>query len=152
MQFHVTDRRTICKGLIVRTSYVVVSVRDPGTNRPHIPHGAGLRALLYLAFHDAEPTAIMKLPGRVRPMSPRQAERVWAFVERYRNDAQTVVCHCEQGMSRSPAIAIALAEAFNGDAAAIRRETQPNQYVYELMREAIRAARHAKEALHAKTR
>ena len=152
MQFHVTDRATISRGLIVQTAYVVVSVRDPGTKRPPIRHGAGLKAILHLAFHDAEPTASLRLPSPIRPMTIQQAKRVWAFVDHYRNDVQTVVCHCEQGMSRSPAIAIALAEAFGDDAEAIKRETQPNQYVYGLMQNAIGSARHTVGTLHAKTR
>ena len=39
-------------------------------------------------------------------------------------------------MSRSPAVALALAERLDGDTEAIA-EGKPNQYVYYLMREAI---------------
>jgi hypothetical protein len=40
-------------------------------------------------------------------------------------------------MSRSPAVAWALAEALDGDVAAILAESQPNQYVYQLLRDTI---------------
>ena len=49
----------------------------------------------------------------------------------------TIVCHCEQGMSRSPAVAMALAKALGGDADSILAESQPNQHVYRMLRDTI---------------
>lgn len=40
-------------------------------------------------------------------------------------------------MSRSPAVAWALAEALEGDVDAILASSQPNKYVYELLRDTI---------------
>jgi hypothetical protein len=40
-------------------------------------------------------------------------------------------------MSRSPAVAWALAEALEGDVESILASSQPNQYVYQLLRETI---------------
>ena len=70
-------------------------------------------------------------------MSPQDAVQIWRFVHKYIDRARTIVCHCEQGMSRSPAVALALAERLDGVTETILAHGQPNQYVYRLMREAI---------------
>ena len=141
MQFLVCDRRTIEAGIIVRSAYVLISIRDPDKPPVQIRHSAGLRDILSLEFHDAEPIEGSQLPDRIRLMQAGDAERIWEFVQRYRDQVGAIVCHCEQGMSRSPAIAIALAEALGGDADRIRAEFQPNQYIYELLRDTIAASR-----------
>jgi len=40
-------------------------------------------------------------------------------------------------MSRSPAVALALAEGMGGDGDGILAESQPNRYVYDLLRDTI---------------
>ena len=133
MQMQVTDRKSIEVGLIVLTKYIVISIRDPGTRNPKIPQTSGLHATLFLAFHDAEPTIAMPLPSSTRPMTKAQAKRIWIFVQLNLPSVRTIVVHCEQGMSRSPAVAIALGEALVIDVTTIREESQPNQLVYDLL-------------------
>jgi len=137
MQFLVHDRQSIETGILVRIAYVLISIRDPERVPVRPPRQAGLRQSLFLAFHDAEPVEGVRLPREVRPMQTLDAVRIWEFVQEYCDQVETIVCHCEQGMSRSPAVAVALAEVLGGDADAIRAESQPNQYVYELLRDTI---------------
>lgn len=139
MQFLVFDRRSIERGIVVRTVYALISIRDPDKPAVRPRQSAALRGVLFLAFHDAEPTRTRKqsLPPGICLMQPDHAAEIWDFVRAHRDKVGTIVCHCEQGMSRSPAVAIALAEAFGGDAEAIRAESQPNVYVYQLMQSAI---------------
>ena len=137
MDFIVTDRQTIENGIIVKTPYVVVSIRDPGRPRPRLRRPPAFIDSLFLAFHDAEPSSGMVLPKEVCLMSPQDAVQIWRFVQKHIDRARTIVCHCEQGMSRSPAVALALAERLDGDTETILADGQPNQYVYCLMREAI---------------
>ena len=137
MQFIVHDRRSVERGIVVRTPYVLVSIRDPDKPPVRARRAAGLRDVLFLAFHDAEPVRGWRLPPEIRLMQPLDAVRIWEFVQRHRDGIGTIVCHCEQGMSRSPAVALALAEALDGDAEAILAESQPNQYVYNLLRDTI---------------
>jgi predicted protein tyrosine phosphatase len=136
MKIMVTDRHSIESGVVVRTPYIVVSIRDPGTPKPRIPRTSGLKAVLHLAFHDAEPAKGFKTPSKIVFMRPAQAKAIWRFVKRHKDAVGSVVCHCEQGMSRSPAVALALAEALGSSAKKIRANYQPNQYVYDLMRAA----------------
>ena len=133
MEFLVRDRDSIEHGILVRSSYVVISIRDPDKRRAHIPKHSGLRDVLHLAFHDAEPSAGMTLPDDVVLMSSEQAKQIWQFVRRWEGEVGAVVVHCEQGMSRSPAVAAALCRAYGGDETPFFREFQPNRFVYRLM-------------------
>ena len=109
MKIIVTDRESIERGIIVRSSYVVISIRDPEKPKAKVKKQSGLRDVLYLAFHDAEPAAGTILPSSIVLMTPAQAADIWKFVEKWQNNVGTVVVHCEQGMSRSPAVAVAIA-------------------------------------------
>lgn len=133
MDFIVTDRETIEAGLLVRSAYVVISIRDPDKRRAKVPKQAGLRDVLFLAFHDAEPTEKITLPPEIKLMTPKQAQQVHQFVEQHKADVGTVVVHCEQGMSRSPAVAAALCKAMGGDDGKFWLEYSPNEYVYGLV-------------------
>jgi predicted protein tyrosine phosphatase len=137
MQFHVYDRRAVERGIVVREAYVLISIRDPDKPRVRYRSPPGLRDVLSLAFHDAEPARGMNLPKGVKLMQAEDAVKIWEFVSQHREHIGAIVCHCEQGMSRSPAVAWALAEALEGDVDAILASSQPNEYVYELLRDTI---------------
>ncbi len=138
MNFIVTDRRTIELGIVVRTPYIVVSIYTPTRSQPAIPCRVGLKAVFYTSFHDAEPgDDDFQLPKDIVLMTREQAGAIWEFVKRHQSQVGSIVCHCEQGISRSPAVAIALAEAFASDTKKIKAASNPNQYVYQLMRRAI---------------
>jgi predicted protein tyrosine phosphatase len=133
VKFKVTDRYSIERGIRVRTSYVVISIRDPGKPKPRIPKPSGFRAVLYLAFHDAEPSETLALPENIVLMTKGQARKVWKFVRRWEGQVGSIVVHCEQGMSRSPAVAAAICRALGGDHQYFFDEYQPNQYIFQLM-------------------
>ena len=137
MEFIVTDRRTIEKGIIVRSAYVVISIRDPGKHKARLRKTSGLRDALFLAFHDAESADGLVLPPSIQLMTVSDAERIWRFVQEHLGNVGTIVCHCEQGMSRSPAVAVALAEALGENTEAILACAQPNWNVYNLLRATI---------------
>ena len=144
MKLIVTDRRSIESGIVVRTPYIIVSIYSPGRPKPAIPHRVGLKAVFYTSFHDAEPGEGFRLPDEIVLMTREQARAIWKFVKRYRSQVGSIVCHCEQGISRSPAVAIALAEAFGSDTAEIKAHAHPNQHVYRLMCRAIQASPNSK--------
>jgi predicted protein tyrosine phosphatase len=137
MNLIVTDRHFIEAGIVVRTPYIVISIYTPGTRKAIIPRRSGLKAVFYTAFHDAEPAEGLRLPPEIVLMTPEQAEAIWAFVRQHEAQIGSIVCHCEQGMSRSPAVALGLAEAYGSDTRKIGAESHPNQFVYRLMCQAI---------------
>ena len=136
MEFIVADRESIEHGILVRTSYIVISIRDPDRHKARIPRQSGLKGVLYLAFHDAEPSPNLKLPDDIVLMSEDQARQVWDVVRKWEGQVGTVVTQCEQGMSRSPAIAAALCRAYGGDWQSFFREYQPNRFVFDTMERA----------------
>ena len=141
MEFMVTDRQSIEAGIVVRTPYIIVSIYTPNRPKPVIPRRLGLKAVFYTSFHDAEPAEGFSLPPDIVLMTRDQAEAIWRFVRRHCSQVETIVCHCEQGISRSPAVVKALAEMFASDVTDIMAHCHPNQYVYELMCQAILQSR-----------
>lgn len=137
MEFLVASRDEIERGIAVRSPYVVISISDPHRRQPKIRKPAGFRAALYVKFHDAVPVETPRLPKHIVLMRREQARRIWKFVCRYRSQVGTVVVHCEQGMSRSPAVAAALSLQLNGDNGKFFQEYQPNMYIYHLMQSEI---------------
>lgn len=136
MNILVTDRDSIEAGILVRSSYVVISIHDPDKKKPLIRKQSGLRAVLSLAFHDAEPSKGMTLPENITLMTKEQATLICEFVREWNGKVGSVVVHCEQGMSRSPAIAAAVSKSLGLDEQPFHKQYQPNRYVYRLVVEA----------------
>jgi len=133
MKFIVTDRESIEGGILIRSAYVVISIRDPNKRKVRVLKQPGVRDVLYMAFHDAEPVKSMPMPPRIKLMTETQAKEIWDFVRRHDKQVETVVVHCEQGASRSPAVAAALCRGFGSDDSRFFRRYRPNSYVYLLM-------------------
>ena len=132
MEFFVTDRASIEQGIIVRTAYVVISIHDADKPPARIPRRVGMRDKLYVCFDDAVPE-----PGSERQhMTADDATAIWNFVQQHHEKIGTIVCYCEQGMSRSPAVAAGLATLLGQDNQYFFEDYQPNEYVYDLMLQA----------------
>ncbi len=133
MEFIVSDRRSVERGVLVRSAYALISIRDPDKPPVRVPQQSGLRAVLSLAFHDAEPAANLRLPEGIALMSDAQAKEIWNFVRQWQDQVGAFVVHCEQGMSRSPAVAAAICRCMGGYERKFWEEYQPNQHVYTLV-------------------
>ena len=138
MNFVVTDRSGIEDGVLVRSSYIVISIHDTYSSPAKVKQQSGLRAVLQLAFDDAEPTNSAALPKALTLMTREQAKSIWEFVEHHMDTVGAVVVHCEAGVSRSPAVAAALCKSMGGNDRKFWREYQPNVHVYRLVLEAWR--------------
>jgi predicted protein tyrosine phosphatase len=137
MQILVTDRQSIVAGFLVRSTYALISIRDPGTRRARGTKSTALRPVLHLAFHDAEPAHTLPVPAGIKVITAAQARQIWKFVDRHKAQVGAFVVHCHQGMSRSPAVAAALAVYLGLDERPILRQYQPNRHVYDLMRDTM---------------
>ena len=136
MNFTIVSRDEIESGLLIREPHVIISISDPGSRKPRIRETGLCKGVLRLRFHDAEPVEDFYLPGEVQLMTPRHAKAVWQFILPRVTDISMVIVHCEQGMSRSPAVAAAICLGLGGlgeDSARFFEEFQPNQYVYRLV-------------------
>ena len=137
MKIHVFSREEIETGIRIESAYVVISIRDPGKPRAKIKKQPGLRDALYLAFNDGEPSPLPQLPPEMKHFTPAQADEICDFVHRHKADVGAIVVHCEQGMSRSPAVAAALSDALGLDAKRFWQLHTPNEYVYHTVSDAF---------------
>ena len=133
MDFIVAGREEIESGIVVRTPYIVISITDPGKRPARIQRAAGFRDILRLQFHDAVPVVGFTLPSEIVVMTKDHTEEVWQFVHKWHNEVEAIVVHCEQGMSRSPAVAAAICNVFGDDDRRFFREYMPNRYIYDLL-------------------
>ena len=107
--------------------YIVVSIGD-GDDRPQFADDPKRLAVEHFTFSDiSEPPCTIQ---------PKDAERLWAFVCMYWDQVSVVVCHCDHGESRSPAVAAAIMRAKGGDDAEWFSRRDPNPAVYDRMLEA----------------
>lgn len=86
---------------------LLVSLHDPGSPPPALQHG--WRALLQLAFFDADDDmAEFAAREGLALCEPADAVRIVRFLDHWhaqRDGPTDVVAHCEQGISRSAAVA-----------------------------------------------
>ncbi|MBI1338458.1 MAG: hypothetical protein GC164_16065 [Phycisphaera sp.] len=129
----VSDRESVERGLPMREPYVLISIRDPYRRPVRIRPHRLCQAVLELAFHDAEPVAGFEPIEEIVYMSEDQARAIWKFVREHVGRYTAIVVHCEQGMSRSPAVAAALAVGLGVNGREFWEEYQPNTFVFRLM-------------------
>ncbi len=138
IDIQVSDRESVERGLAMRRLYILISIRDPDGRPVRIRPHRLCQGVLKLAFHDAEPVAGFTPNRPITYMTEADAQAIWRFVREHQGRYTAIVVHCEQGMSRSPAVAAALAEGMGIDSEKFWREYQPNEFVYD----------HIKEGLH----
>jgi predicted protein tyrosine phosphatase len=133
MNVYVTDRRSIERGFLVKSTYALISIRDPDAKKARIPKASGLRATLHLAFHDSEPSDDLDLPAEIVMPTEEHARQIWQFVDEHKDSVGAFVVHCHQGMSRSPAVAAAIATYLGLSDGRFWEEHAPNQYLHDMM-------------------
>ena len=133
LSIRVSDRETVERGLVMREPYILISIRDPDKRPVRLPRSPLCKAVLELAFHDAEPVPGFEPTEQITYMSEDDARAIWAFVREHDGEYRAIMVHCEQGMSRSPAIAAALADGLRIDGREFWEEYQPNQFVYDFV-------------------
>lgn len=139
-----------------REPFSVISIHDPqpeGFPNKIMPQ-EGLSKVLYLGFHDFDvlngrsedfwDRESMLNPGhtlRELAMTAEHAAQIWGFVSTVAEPL--LVIHCEAGVSRSPSVAMAIADCLH-----IRRSNidwhhmdveqhPPNEHVYRTVRMAF---------------
>jgi predicted protein tyrosine phosphatase len=115
VKIRVTDRETVEQGLVMHEPYVLISIRDPDKRRVRVPKSPLCRAILELVFHDAEPVPGFTPTDPITYMTKEDAKAIWRFVREHDGSYEAIVVHCEQGMSRSPSVAAALARELGVD-------------------------------------
>lgn len=109
---------------------VVISIVSPGIKHPVM----NVKRRLDLSFADVD-EAYYHSSGVILPINESQAELVVDFLLRNLDERKWII-HCEAGISRSPAVGLALAELLNeNEAASEIRTLYPNynRFVYSLV-------------------
>lgn len=78
----------------------------------------------------------MKLPAEIKLFDDEHARMICEFVVEQQSEVDVFVVHCEQGMSRSPAVAAGVAKMLGESTHGFFSEYQPNRFVYDVLVEA----------------
>ncbi len=108
--------------------HLIVSITSASNDVARLPIGPESRGVLRLTFLDVDgddPDAFM----------PQHADLIWQLVDAY-PDVHRLVVHCDAGVSRSPAVAVAVLEDRGGDPMPLFDRYMPNMRVLRLLREA----------------
>jgi len=112
--------------------YIVISVTDPDKPDVLLQPSPHLQGVLRLRFHDIH----RPKPGFML-MDTGQASEIAGFIQQWYDKVDLIVIQCEGGISRSAAIAAAIAHHFSGDELYFFEKFLPNQHVYDLINAAL---------------
>jgi predicted protein tyrosine phosphatase len=135
-QFLVLNRAVV-ETFIAEVPYLVISITDPEQPEAKILESPFLQAILRMKFHD-----VVK-PNRIAEqfinnstdiyMTDDNAKQILFFVGEHLIKVKLIVCHCEQGISRSAAIAAALSRILQNEDEFFFNHYWVNRYVYDLL-------------------
>ncbi len=111
----------------------IISIGEVGEADAVFADNPQIKAVLHLHFLDTE-------ERRLDAMQEEDADRIVAFVWRWREQVDEILVHCEAGASRSAGVAAALMRWLNGndDEIKLTRRYQPNRRCERLVSEALR--------------
>ena len=126
------------KNFSAHLPYIIISVTDPETDDAEIPAADNLIDVLRLKFHDVgKPQTFQTERIKEFPMTKSQASEIKTFVERHIEKTRLIVCQCEQGVSRSAAIAAALWRFWQETDEYFFRNYWLNRFVYDCLTEVL---------------
>lgn len=108
MKFIEVQCRAAAENLPGRADWIVISIQDPEQEPAKLQ--PGWKGILRMRFHDKEDMALARLIGSWRMFSSEDARTCWSFLTAHASDATGLMVHCTAGLSRSPAMARAIAE------------------------------------------
>lgn len=129
--------RKLAEEIVFDSKTAVISITAPGYPNANIKD---TNKILRLSFHDVWPMnipkqQIKKIYGDIKLFSEKEADEIFRFVLKNK-DVEKIVVHCEQGYSRSSAVAAALCELYKDcDLSEFFDEKQykPNMLVYSIL-------------------
>lgn len=111
-------------------AHVIVSITTTPDDRAKLPVGKACRGVLRLSFVDADEPR----PDQPHTLFDRaQARSILQFVKQHRDAIERIVVHCDAGLSRSPAVAAAIAVCLDQSDEEFFRRYRPNMLVYRTL-------------------
>ena len=135
MKLVVKNRAQIERENEVKTPHFIVSISNPGSERPKVAFNEWTMGVSYLWFEDSDTSGVLFSADMARGIK----EQILLLQDEWKID--TVVCQCEAGQSRSAGMAAAIASFFNGNDDEFfggpgmygARRFTPNMHVYRTM-------------------
>lgn len=128
--------REIAENIEIPERHIMISISGPG-DLAKLPENPRRMDLLRLEFYDLS----SPLEG-YQIFTEDMAAKVWRFVKQYAVDKNIlIVVHCDAGLSRSPAIAAAIAKHYFGNDSHFFNRYLPNSLVYRIMLNVINGQR-----------
>ena len=121
------------KDFVPDESCIVISVTDPQSAEAQIFDSSYLLGVLRLQFHDLDKTNKFKFEFENSAdvyFESENAKEILAFARNYSLEVKLIICQCEQGISRSPAIAAALSKILQNEDEFFLKNYWANRWVY----------------------
>ena len=82
---------------------VIISISNVGESRPCFSRQVhnGIRSICYLQFDDVE-------KGEENAITEKDAQKIAAFINRFKGEIPRIIVHCEAGISRSAGVCAAI--------------------------------------------
>lgn len=116
--------------------WACISIVSPGDDWPQLVHDNRLE-VLRLQFKDVDKVREQD-KGRIKGLfNDVHADKIWKFVESVKDRIDTLLVHCEAGLSRSPGVAAAIAHVYLCKEAeqSFFDNYTPNRHVYRTLLE-----------------
>lgn len=100
--------------------FVLISILSPeyANNELNISKGKYCQDHLTIKFHDinydGSVNSLKPVKKTITPINENHARELIKLVLKWKDTVNNFIVHCEAGMSRSPAVALALSEILNG--------------------------------------
>jgi len=137
MKIRIANRNEIQSGILMRRPYLLITIYDSDKELVWLPPTTMRLHWMGMSFDDAEPLAGFIPTNTPKYMNSYHANEVWYFLRKHWGKCDHLVVQCEQGVSRSPAIAAAIAVCLKLPSEHFWQEHQPNQHVYDLVQDAF---------------
>ena len=118
------------EGMHLPRTTALISITDPARQSAKI--GGGWHSILRVTFDDVDPVTFPGQDGQMRAISSQEVAVIAAFVAEHIQSCRRLVVHCRHGVSRSAAVAKAIAEVCDAPFPADYEEF--NQFVYLVLR------------------
>lgn len=132
------------ESLYITEPHILISISEPNWEPPQLKEQRSRIATLSVYFYDCE-----EVIGNIYPIKDEHAKDIADFVKMYKSfktcttDDEFVnlliVVHCRAGMSRSPAVAAAIAKYYDNDDKYFFENYIPNPLVYSKVLEALQS-------------
>lgn len=133
VEFYVYSRGAIERITPHEAPHVIISITTTAEETARLPICPFTAGVLRLCFADAD--RVSSAVPQAALFSEGHAAQIWSFVTAHAGAIERIIVHCDAGLSRSPAVAAAIAKALGEDDSEFFRRYRPNAHVYRMLLE-----------------